>query len=314
MGNKLKVDFIKTSSDKIEDVKKDNPGAVIHLHNENEDNLYIGSCRITDNFNIGNKDDSIKTMSLGGLEASTLGELKNKSVSQILYEILCPTIRPTVKNQPSILLNYVGNDVTVSGANNLIEVGSKLPVKSDFATTANRGSFSDGTLYAGECGTIDITMTPNKFGENSEEGIYKYYAIGTFADGDIPKDSHENSIPELQFISKDVTSKTYKLVSVYPVLINDNDISVMSKHLVNYIDGETIYVTVPNEDEGEMTKFRLELPCEFSKVEVAQWDVLNGKYVDIEMQLIEGETYKYIRTNDVYDFQGSSKYEIRLKK
>ena len=76
-----------------------------------------------------------------------------------------------------------------------------------------------------------------------------------------------------------------------------------------------LYVSIPDEIDGTDDKFKVYLPSEFSIFEVKQYNQLTGKYdTNIEMKLIEGETSKYIRTNDVSDTLGSTTYEIKLSK
>ena len=101
-----KIRFIKTTSEKLlnTEVVKNELGddygdSIIHTkdtHGEEDDkvidnNLYIGDDRITDNFNIGDLATSTPTRSLGSLQKSTLGDLKKKSVSEILIDMLKAT-------------------------------------------------------------------------------------------------------------------------------------------------------------------------------------------------------------------------------
>lgn len=71
------VDFLVTDNfEGIDFDGSDAPyGAIIHECGDNN-NLYIGDCRVTDNFNVGDKDDTLKTIKVGGLDASTIGELR----------------------------------------------------------------------------------------------------------------------------------------------------------------------------------------------------------------------------------------------
>ena len=84
----------------------------------------------------------------------------------------------------------------------------------------------------------------------------------------------------------------------------------------NYLnDSVILYVSIPSEIDGTDDKFKVYLPSEFSIFEVKQYNPSTGKYdTNIEMKLIEGETSKYIRTNDVSDTLGSTTYEIKLSK
>ena len=61
-----------------------------------------------------------------------------------------------------------------------------------------------------------------------------------------------------------------------------------------------LYVSIPGEIDGTDDKFKVYLPSEFSIFEVKQYNPLTGKYdIPVNMKLIEGETLKYIRTNNI---------------
>lgn len=229
-------------------------------------------------------------------------------MSDIIFAMLCPRVAPTVSANPSITLSYSGDK--------LIGVGTTLPVESDFTTSVNRGRLSDGTPYAGECGDVTVSMVSGEWGAPSEEGVYSVVASGVFEDGPMPKDTHKYDVESLQFKGKTVDSNTVKIVSVYPVEVNDNDILVMTPRLVDYSTLQTIYVTIPEEADEALSKFRVNLPCEFTTFDVKQYNEVSKAYdIDIEMSLLDGEISKYIRTTDVKDtFTGPAKYEIKLKK
>ena len=90
----------------------------------------------------------------------------------------------------------------------------------------------------------------------------------------------------------------------------------MREYLVDYLNGSKIlYVSIPGEIDGTDDKFKVYLPSKFSIFEVKQYNPSTGKYdILVNMKLVEGETSKYIRTNDVSDTLGSTTYEIKLSK
>ena len=309
-NNEIPVDFIKTDSSKLSDVQKEYPGAIIHVHDQNKDDLYIGDCKMTDNFNVGEISDDANTISVGGLKASTLGELKNKSMSQIIMDIVCPLTYPTVTKNPSINISYTGKTQI------LIKVGDPLPSKTDIKVTTDRGSFKGGMPYAGELVNVTLDMNPDNWGGTSTETVYTITGTGEFADGEIPKDSHSNPYPSGQYKRRTVTTNQITITSVYPIYINTDDITVMKEMpLVDYNTGDTIYVEIPPEDDGALDKFRVNLPSTFSKFTVKQYNSASGKY-DIDINMVELENNQYIRrTTDKKDTKtGSAKYEIKLKK
>ena len=123
INNETPVEFIETTSTNLTNVQEEHPGAFIHVNDSNGDDvLYIGEDRITDKFNVGDENLNSPTREVGGLNASTIGELKGKSVSEILLDILRPdVVVPTVQESASINISYSGNK--------LIKVGDFLPTK-----------------------------------------------------------------------------------------------------------------------------------------------------------------------------------------
>ena len=266
-GENLDIDFIITEN--VENLFGENEisdGAIIHECSDGKNNLYIGDCRVTDNFNVGNMDDNIQTMKVGGLEPTTIAELKKKSMSQIIIDMICPLTYPVKKTNPSIGLSY--------SKGKLIEVGDMLPLKEDINVTVNSGKWSDNTDYAGPCGEVSLVMNPDKWGEESIEGSYTITGEGTFESGPMSKDSHGNDYQS--YSGGNVLSPEFVINAVYPIYINTEDIDVMTKQpLVDYNSLRTIYVDIPSEVLGTMDKFQIWLPYEFSIFVVRQWDDFN---------------------------------------
>ena len=250
------------------------------------------------------------TRKVGGLDVSTIGDLKGKSVSEILLDILRPdVVEPTVQEYESINISYSGKK--------LIEVGTNLPNENDISVTIRDGVWSDGTPYAGGHSDVVLSMSPDKWGQQSEEGIYTITGSVTFEEGGIPKDNFGTSYPDKKYNGGTKTSSSINITSVYPIYVNDeSDITTMREYLVDYLNGSKIlYVSIPGEIDGTDDKFKVYLPSEFSIFEVKQYNPLTGKYdIPVNMELIEGETSKYIRTNDISDTFGPAKYEIKLSK
>ena len=305
------VEFIETTSTKLTNVQEEHPGAFIHVNDENGDDvLYIGEDKITDKFNVGDEDLNSPTRKVGGLDASTIGELKEKSVSEILLDILRPdVVVPTVQEYESITISYSGEK--------LIKVGDLLPTKDNITSIIKDGKWSDGTLYAGGHGDVVLSMSPDKWGQQSEEGIYTITGSVTFEEGGIPKDNFGTYYPDKKYNGGTEISSPIKITSIYPIYVNDeSDITTMKEYLVDYLNDSVILtISIPKEFDGTDDKFKIYLPSEFSTFEVKQYNQLTGKYdIPVNMKLIEGETSKYIRTHDVSDTLGSTTYEIKLSK
>ena len=133
INNETPVEFIETTSTKLKDVQTSHPGAFIHVNDSNGDDiLYIGEDKVTDKFYVGDENVNSPTRKVGGLDASTIGELKEKSVSEILLDILRPDIVvPTVQESASINISYSGNK--------LIKVGDLLPTEDNIISTVKDG-------------------------------------------------------------------------------------------------------------------------------------------------------------------------------
>lgn len=310
------IEFVKTTSEKLDDVLEYEDGkykhSFIHIHDVNEngttdDRLYIGEDQITDKFNVGNSNLSDPIRKVGCLDASTLGELKDRTMSQILMDILRPeVVEPTPSAPVSVNISYNGG--------NLIEVGTLLPSKSDITSVIDDGQWSDGTPYAGGHNDIVLNMNPETWGGTSDEGKYTISGSVEFTKGENPKDNFGKEYPAYQ--GGTVNSNTITITSVHPIKINNgNIITEMIEYIVNYIDGAELKVTIPPEVETpEPVKFMVQVPSEFSTFGVKKYNQLTGKYdIDVPMIFVP-ETNMYIREDNTYTNTTHTQYKINLKK
>ena len=305
------VEFIETTSTKLEDVQTSHPGAFIHVNDENGDDvLYIGDDKITDKFNVGDENLNSPTREVGGLNASTIGELKGKSVSEILLDILRPdVVVPTVQEYESISISYSGSK--------LIEVGTNLPNENDISVTIRDGVWSDGTPYAGGHSDVILSINQGLWGEPAEEGTYTISGSVAFNEGGIPKDNFGTEYPNWQYHGGTKESSTITIKVVKPIYINDgNVITDMVKHIVDYLTGNTINVTIPAEVEApEPVKFKVLVPEQFSTFNVMQFNPLTQTYdTHVPMVFVSGDEPMYVREDNTYTNTKSTKYQINLKK
>ena len=161
-------------------------------------------------------------------------------------------------------------------------------------------------------------MNPDKWGQQVEEGTYTISGGVNFYEGQTPKDNAGND-HTTHYEGGSVYDPTPISITVLePIYINDgSDITEMQRHLVDYRNEITLYVSVPPENDEPMDKFKIYLPYPFTTLIVNQYSEASGKYdVSIDMVLISGETSKYMRfTRNQYDtIIGTAKYEIKLKK
>ena len=163
------IEFVKTTSDKLDDVLDMENGryqkSFIHTHDESEnhtvdDQLYIGEDRITDNFNIGNLNPATPTRSIGGLAVSTIGQLKDKTVSQILIDILAVPIIPTTGislNKSNVTIR-VNDTTTITATVTPSNASDKSVTWTTSDSTVGTVS-SSGVVTAKKVGTTTITAT-----------------------------------------------------------------------------------------------------------------------------------------------------------
>ena len=84
------IKFIKTNKvgSSLTEIQKEYPNSIINVNSESEKNIYIGSDRVTDNYNLG-VNESSTTNNVGGMVSGiNASDLKGKSVSEILDIIL----------------------------------------------------------------------------------------------------------------------------------------------------------------------------------------------------------------------------------
>ena len=156
--NNTQVEFIETTSTKLSDVQsEEHSGAFIHVHDgsdsDTDDILYIGKDRITDKLNVGKKDLNTVTNRFGGLEKSTIGDLRKKTISEIILDIVTGSepfggiqvvdseenlTDGTIKNP------YQGMVVSIKGEPGLwILVGENSLDKSNWTTVSGSGISED---------------------------------------------------------------------------------------------------------------------------------------------------------------------------
>lgn len=335
------IEFIKTTSSKLERVANDYPCSFIHTHDVNDndttdDRLYIGDEMITDRLNVGNVNLDNPTRKVGGLEAMTVGQLNQKSISQIILEMVKPdVVPPTPSSRASISISYSGD--------RLIEVGSNLPESTSIITSVNKGEWSDGTSYAGEPGEPEVSISSNDWGIPADETTYTISGSVTFAEGGIPKDNFDTPYPNLKYPGGTVNSNTITIKVVKPIYINgyktrtgdDGDtITDMRKYLIDYNEDTSIEITIPAETYSE--RFEIYVPYELSKLELYKYDPTRSdlgnsnpqnwtiayntratalKFIDDEIPDYPGY-YKYIRDPEIDNSYNTAPtlYKINLKK
>ena len=149
----------------------------------------------------------------------------------------------------------------------------------------------------------------------------------TFTEGEKPKDNDNPPTEYDAYPGGTINTNTIIIKVVNPVQINGYytdgeddgyDVTVMRDYVIDYFSDTlyTLYITIPDEIEDALGKFKIYLPYEFETFEVKQLNKMSGNYdIGVEMIPIEGEELMYIRkTKTSNDMIGSAEYEIKLKR
>ncbi|MCM1217713.1 MAG: hypothetical protein NC548_24740 [Lachnospiraceae bacterium] len=311
--NELKLNIVELSDKHDQDIKD-----LTQKHDEDiEDAMLYHS----------NAEENWLTEPVGGV-AGKLDRTKfeGKTISDVLDDILYPTLQPSITN-PSVTLGYNGNNT--SGQVIVVKVGSILPNENNFIKTYNRGSVTyknaDGdTYYAGSFKSDLFTMTDNAFGSVASEKRYTVSYNVTFNDGAKLLDNKGHDSTVASYKSK-TTGTVYKYFdAVYPIYINTNKIDEMTEQpLKDYItSNQTLNVTIPPEKNGDLFRFEIHIPNTVTLGNVGEYNGLSSKY-DIPVNMIYkgiidkgGLSYKrYVRSEELTGAKvGGAKYEIVINK
>lgn len=200
MGNVIDeyINFIKTDKEgtDLTDIQEWYPNSIIDVNSQNERNIYIGSERVTDNYNLGKEYMDSITNNVGGMTSGiNASELKGKSVSEILDIILFASNNNMVLKGVQVVDNienltdgtlvdvYIGMVVSVIEDNSLYilltdtdsnsdgdiewkKVGSDINIE-EITTSAKQ--LSAPITVAGLSGSLGANITNGKTYTNIEE-------------------------------------------------------------------------------------------------------------------------------------------------
>lgn len=163
-------------------------------------------------------DDVATVSALGGIPAgTTAASLKEKTVSEVLDDLIFPTVKPT----------YVAPTATLavnSSYGTVREVGGAAPTAANFTTGFNQGSIKIGTTEIGKrAGALVAASSAIVFGSANPTTLpatvtagamqYKYRAHHLI--GDMPRDSKGNELPDERLAEGDVLSSVVTITGVY---------------------------------------------------------------------------------------------------
>ena len=224
---------------------------------------------------------------------------------------------PTVSASNSVSISYSGPK--------LIGTDENLPEKTDIDVTIVDGSWSDGTPYAGGHDDIVLTMNPDMWGQQAEEGTYIISGSVEFYEGQTPKDNAGND-HTTHYTGGTVNASSSITLNVRePIYINGyltsgsddgDDITVMRRYLVDYMSTVNLDVTVPSEIETpEPVKFRIQVPEQFTTMNVLQYNPLTQQYdIVVSLVFVNGDNPYYERENNDETKTIATKYKITFRK
>lgn len=266
-------------------------------------------------------DPSVVTVEDGVVTAVGVGEATvtaSAGGQDATCDVNVEAVLPSEETSPSVSISYEGNLI--------FGTDEPLPLEEDITYDIDNGTWTDGTAYAGSNEGIVLTMTPDKWGEQVEEGTYVISGSVTFGESAVPVDNFGNPHPELQYPGETIDADPVTLVVVNPIYINDVDTitvekSRMNRYLLDYRDEVSIEVTIPVEVEGDEeegidpVKFRIIVPEEFSMMDVKQFNPMTGAYdIPVDMVFVAGED-SYYENPDKRDIKTIPvQYKITLKK
>lgn len=268
-----------------------------------------------------------KTVKVGGVNENTsatefIGDNK-KTISEVLDDILFPTIQPTV-TKPSVSVKCEEST--------LLEIGSIFPPKDKFTCTSNRGNVTyknkDGdNFYAGvtqpdteslviEGGDVDFGDTVNT------DTSYKVTYSINFDKGPELLDNKGQKSTVASYPGGSA-SASVNVDFVYPIWVtsdSDSDITGMKQlELKNYHTSNKIVYEVNIPEETVDKVFTIHIPPMFS-YEIKKWNDVAGKYDDTLINMRQDGTFSHGSFEyNVYkkadtSLDGESKYEITIKK
>lgn len=248
-------------------------------------------------------DDIATVEALGGIPAgTTVAQLKAKTISQVLDDLIFPTVYPTFQ-APSASLSLKSTSTTPT-LQEIGTTGSSVPVASSFNTSFNQGKIMiagvekqkrAGALKSGES-FIYINGDPSNksFPTEIPNGSITYKYRAAYEAGPQPVDSKGNSY-QTPLAAGTVDSAAVTVTGVYPYFTNKANVSSFAKLPLTT---STTLSDLAFVAEGP-AKHAFKLPASYTVTKVEMLNTLSGKYEDFGVS-------KFTRTTENIQVQGKS--------
>lgn len=272
-------------------------------------------------------DPKWKTIKVGGISANQdYTKFQGKTLSQMLTDILFPTLYPTIPSgKPSVSITYNRQNSV------LFKVGASIPAKTAFTTSNDRGTLAyataaGNTYYAGPVTTSDITIDNGGiFGNPIEDKAYTVTYTVTFDVGSQPfnnKGTTEGVI--IEPYKGGTKTSTMKIYGLYPIFVKTSLETTKELELKNYIVNNTVTwedIVVANE-VGTDYVLEIHVPSHLKIKSVLAYNDLAKEYNATKyVEKVEGESIKHVPYDIDYDIYknvgtkaGESKLQINIIK
>ena len=272
--------------------------------------------------------DSLATVEdFGGIPAgTTVAQLKAKTISQVLDDLIFPTVQPTIGSQPSASLILKGG----FSNNGVYEVGAAAPQDpANFTKGYSRGAINIAGAkkqdYAGDK-TAEVlyygsseanTDLPAEIPEG--ETVYNYKV--TFAAGPQPLDSKGgNATSVSKYAGGSATGKA-TINGVYPYFGSTGANNALVKLALTTASEFTF--TAPGE-VGSTERHGFKLPAKYAVTEVQWYNNLGGEWVTLPLsnftettanETVQGKqvSYKTYRRNEA-SRSDTTQFKVKFNK
>lgn len=272
-------------------------------------------------------DDIATVEALGGIPAgTTVADLKKKTISQVLDELIFPTVYPTFQ-APTASLSLKSTSTTPT-LQEIGTTGASVPTAASFNTGFNQGKIMiagvekqkrAGALKSSES-FIYIGDPSNKtFPTEIPDGSITYKYRAAYEAGPQPLDSKGNNY-QTPLAAGTVDSAAVTVTGVYPYFTNKANVAAFAKLPLTTSTtlSDLLFVA-----EGP-NKHAFKIPAAYTLTKVEMLNTLSGKYEDFGVSKwtkttenieVQGKQVSYaVYTRNDSGFNGEATFKITFTK
>lgn len=273
-------------------------------------------------------DDIATVEALGGIPAgTTVADLKKKTISQVLDDLIFPTVNPTFQ-APTASLSLKSTSTTPT-LQEIGTTGASVPTAASFNTAFNQGKIMiagvekqkrAGALKPDESFIYINGDTSNKtFPTEIPNGSITYKYRAAHEAGPQPLDSKGNNY-QTPLAAGSVDSAAVTVTGVYPYFTNKANVSAFAKLPLTTSTtlSDLLFVA-----EGP-NKHAFKIPAAYTLTKVEMLNTLSGKYEDFGVSKwtkttenieVQGKQVSYaVYTRNDSGFNGEATFKITFTK